>query len=223
MDLVRLPLIDFKTCFTNRRFCISLLGSFLLLSVSLVVNFYAGNYATESASSSVTDLILDHLPIYEVDEIFIYGAMLMWIFLTLALLFKPYRAPFTLYCVSLFVLIRAAFISLTHLGPPSNHIVLTQISWFDKLSFGGDLFFSGHTGLPFLLALIFWDQKIFRYIFLSASVIFACVVLMGHLHYSIDVFAAYFITYSIFHIGQVFFKKHQRMFVHGVEEIEKVI
>lgn len=63
-----------------------------------------------------------------------------------------------------------------------------------------DLFFSAHTGLPFLLALEFWDNKILRYIFLLSSLGGATLVFLGHIHYSIDVLAAFFITYSVFQI-----------------------
>jgi membrane-associated phospholipid phosphatase len=73
--------------------------------------------------------------------------------------------------------------------------------------FGGDLFFSGHTGLPFLIALIYWDHKTYRIIFITLAAIFGSVALMGHLHYSIDVFAAFFITYAIYHIAMQIFKK----------------
>ena len=55
--------------------------------------------------------------------------------------------------------------------------------------FGADLFFSGHTGMPFLLALIFWDWRRVRYMFLFISVACAIIVLAG-LHYSIDVCSA---------------------------------
>jgi hypothetical protein len=212
-----------KQCFTNKQFLIAFFGSIILLSISLVANYYAGNYATVKASSSVTDLILDNIPVFDVDGIFIYGAMLLWVFLVAVLLKYPHKSPFTLYCVSLFVLIRSVFISLTHLGPFPTHMVMAQVSLFDKLTFGGDLFFSGHTGLPYLLALIFWDHKIIRWVFLISSVLFAVVVLLAHVHYSIDVFAAYFITYSIFHLAQFFFKKHKHLFIHGVEELESFV
>ena len=80
-------------------------------------------------------------------------------------------------------------------------------NFLNKFTFGGDLFFSGHTGLPFLMALIFWNNKYLRYSFFALSFIFAATVLLGHLHYSIDVLAAFFITYTIFHIAIFIFKK----------------
>jgi membrane-associated phospholipid phosphatase len=75
------------------------------------------------------------------------------------------------------------------------------------LTSGNDMFFSSHTGLPFLMSLIFWGNYRLRIFFILASMILAASVLLGHLHYSIDVFAAYFITYTIFHIAQKFFKQ----------------
>jgi hypothetical protein len=71
----------------------------------------------------------------------------------------------------------------------------------DFITSGNDLFFSGHTGLPFLIALIFWDHIYLRALFLGSSVVFGVIVLLSHLHYSIDVFSAFFITYSIYHIA----------------------
>jgi membrane-associated phospholipid phosphatase len=82
----------------------------------------------------------------------------------------------------------------------------------NKLTFGGDLFFSGHTGLPFLMALIFWNHPRLRYTFIAASLIFGTSAILGHYHYSIDVFAAYFITYSIFHIARTMFRSDLRLF-----------
>jgi hypothetical protein len=78
---------------------------------------------------------------------------------------------------------------------------------------GNDLFFSGHTGLPFLIALIFWDHVYVRTLFLSSSVVFGVIVLLSHLHYSIDVFSAFFITYSIYHISLKLFHLDYTFFV----------
>jgi hypothetical protein len=41
---------------------------------------------------------------------------------------------------------------------------------------------------------------------------FGIVVLLGHLHYSIDVLSAFFITYSIYHICELFFKTDKKIF-----------
>ena len=91
-------------------------------------------------------------------------------------------------------------------------IAIDSNSIINKVSFGSDLFFSGHTGLPFLLALIWWRELPFRLVFLSFSFFFAIVVLLGHMHYSIDVLGAFFITYTIFHLLEKFFKKDRVVF-----------
>lgn len=200
----------------NKAFLATFSLALLYLIIGLVINYFAGVYATEKASNAVTDLILDNIPVFDVDFIFVYGAIALWVGVTLMLIARPHFTPFTLKCVSIFILIRSVFVSLTHLGPFPEQIAIEPLSLLSKITFGGDLFFSGHTGLPFLLALIFWENKLLRYIFLASSVLFAVVVLMGHLHYSIDVFAAYFITYTIFHIGERLFKKDRRLFQEGL-------
>jgi membrane-associated phospholipid phosphatase len=207
----------YKSYFSNRTFVWSFIFSFILLAISLVINFYAGTYATEVASNSVSDIILNNIRVFDVDGIFIYGPIIFWFITGPMLIVRPWRIPFTLKSISLFVFIRSIFITLTHLGLPIDHIAIPASNILDKISFGDDLFFSGHTGLPFLLALIFWDHRVWRIFFLFASVFFAAVVLMGHLHYSIDVLGAYFITYTIFHMCQGFFKKDHQVFNHGLE------
>jgi hypothetical protein len=198
---------------TDRSFLANLLISILLLIISLFINFYAGLYATKSASNSVTDIILSNIRVYDLDGLFIYGAIIMWIFITLVLIAEPKRIPFTLKAVSLFVVIRSIFISLTHIGPFPTQVIMSTSKVMEKFAFGGDLFFSGHTGLPFLMALIFWHNRYLRWIFIGASLMFGAVVLMAHLHYSIDVLSAFFITYTIFHIALYLFKKDRALFL----------
>ncbi len=199
----------------NKDFLGSASLSVLLLLVSLVVNWYAGIYATESASSSVTDIILSNTRAYDVDWIFIYGAFVFWAFTLFLCIRDPKLLPFTFASIALFVLIRSVFISLTHIGPFPTQIPLDS-DLLNKFSFGGDLFFSGHTGLPFLMALVYWKDRTLRMLFIFAAVLFGVVVLLTHLHYSIDVLSAFFITYSIFHIAELFFKKERQMFYHGI-------
>ncbi len=205
-----------KKHWTNRAFLMSVGISCLLLLVSLVVNYFAGLYALERSSNSVTDLILSNTRVYDIDGLFIWGPVVFWAIVGVLLLLRPQRIPFTLRSIALFILIRAIFITLTHIGPFPDKMIVENTGLINKFTFGGDLFFSGHTGLPFLLALIFWEHKWLRVFFILSALFFGAVVLLGHLHYSIDVLAAFFITYSIFHIAEVFFKKDQEMFTNGI-------
>lgn len=200
---------------SQREFRISFLLSVLAFSASLAVVFYAIGYATESASNSVTDIVLSNIPQYDVFGLFVYGTA-FFVLLGVALLAAhPKRIPFALHTFALFYFIRAGFISLTHLGPftvnGGNNFDFGTI--MTSFFFGGDLFFSGHTGLAFLMALIFWHEKNIRYLFLAASVYFGAIVLLGHLHYSIDVASAFFITYGIFHIAEWLFPRDRAVFL----------
>lgn len=199
---------------SQQEFRVSVLISIVTFTASLIVVFYAIGYATERVSNSVTDLILSNTPVFDVDALFVYGTLLFVLFGTALLAAHPKRIPFALHTLALFYFIRAAFISLTHLGPfPVSAVNDFNLGTLASRVFtGGDLFFSGHVGLAFLLALIFWKEKNLRTIFLAWSVYFSAVVLLGHLHYSIDVASAFFITYGVYQIAEWLFPKDRALF-----------
>ncbi len=195
-----------KSFFSDKQNIYASILGITFFFFSLIINHLACTFAFNHASSSVTDLLLDNLPLINVDDVFIEGAIIFAIFVTLILLKEPKKIPFVTKSMGLFILIRAFFVILTHIGP---FPVRAPIDWTTSLNLftsGSDLFFSGHTGLPFLLSLIFWENYYLRIIFLLSSIVAGVSVLLGHLHYSIDVFAAYFITYSIYHLCLKFFK-----------------
>lgn len=179
----------------------------LFLVGSIIINHFASVYADIWASNSVTDIVLDNIPVMDVDSVLSYGALFFAIFIVIAALFFLKRIPFILKSIALFIFVRSIFIMLTHLGPSPEKTPIDDEIFLGRLLSGNDLFFSGHTGLPFLLALIFWDVPLVRWISIGVSVIFGTAVLLGHLHYSIDVFSAFFITYSVFRMAQYFFAK----------------
>ncbi|MDO8669695.1 MAG: phosphatase PAP2-related protein [Candidatus Buchananbacteria bacterium] len=202
-----------KELWQKTDFIISVLSGFLFLIGSLVINYFAGIYATERASNAVTDIILDNLPVINTEFIFIQGIFIFLFFVTWLLIKEPKRIPFVLKTIALFVVVRSIFISLTHLGLSPENTFSNYTGIIKIFTFGGDLFFSGHTGLPFLMALVFWRDKYLRYIFIISSVVFGAAVLLGHLHYSIDVFAAFFITDGIFRIAEKLFAKDRQLFL----------
>lgn len=214
---MKLLIQKYKIHWSDKEFLSSVIFGVVLLGLSLVANYFAGIYATEQASNAVTDLLLNILPVVDVSHAFINGPIVLLVFVLVLFVEDPKRIPFGLKAIALFYAIRSFSIILTHLGPPLPSDIFQENYLIKGFSFGGDLFFSGHTGLPFLMALFFWDHKIWRGIFVLASFVFGAVVLLGHLHYSVDVFSAFFITYGIYHIARIIFKKDYKFFTKGLD------
>jgi hypothetical protein len=124
---------------------------------------------------------------------------------------RPNRLPFALKAIALFLLVRAVFVALTHMAP-SPIDPQKPAPFFNSIFYGSDLFFSGHTGLPFLAALAFWHIPQWRAFYLALTAFFGAVVLLGHYHYSIDVLAALFITHGVFQISCWLFGRDYALF-----------
>lgn len=181
--------------------------SIFLLIVANIINHFAGTYVDKMADASVSDLILDHLPAINLSFVFAYGYILILIiFFAYPLFFKVKELHTAISQFSLVVLIRSFFIILTHLKAPFDAVRASLPQIYDIFSFSNDMFFSGHVALPFMGFLLFRKEKIGIF-FLIASFAMAFVTLAMHLHYSIDVFAAFFITYGSYQIGNWIFNK----------------
>ena len=213
----------YREAFSDRKFLRSLLISFLMLVGALVVNYFAALYAFERASGAVSDIVLSNIPVFDIDWIFVYGPIIFGIWMAFLCLSNPRTLPFTMKSIAMFVLIRSGFITLTHIGPfPDRNIidanstlllhVISNNPNFFLFSTGADLFFSGHTGLPFMLALVFWKHRLTRIFCFATSIFFGIIVLLGHLHYSIDVASAFFISYTIYVITAKTFKTDRAEF-----------
>jgi hypothetical protein len=195
-----------RDLWSQRIFFNSLFIGFSFFLLSLAINHISSIYVDKKAGSYVQDILLDNLPVVNVDFIINEGVFLFGIIVVLFLIVHPKYFPFTLKSLALFIFIRSIFTTFTHLGPAPSQTYLDPDDILIRINAGKDMFFSGHTGMPFLLALIFWDNKLMRYLSILASAVFGISVLLGHVHYSIDVFAAYFITYAIFNIALKVFK-----------------
>ena len=190
----------------DRNYLCGLLSGFIALFISFIVCNHAGEYATRVAGYPVHDFILDNIPMRDVSLLHVHAALTFWTIFTLYAFIRPGILPFITKTAALFILVRSLFICLTHLGAPANNLVIPD-NFSTFFLFTGDLFFSGHVGGPFLLMLIFWENSKQRYLYLSATLFFAYIVLLGHIHYSIDVFAAPFITYCIYQFSRLAFVK----------------
>lgn len=196
-----------RDLWSQKKFLNSLLISVLFFALSLVFNHISSIYVDKRAGSYVQDVLLDNLPVMNVDFIINDGVFLFGGIVLYFLIIHPKMIPFTLKSLALFIFIRSVFTTLTHLGPAPSQTYLDPDDLLIKINSGKDMFFSGHTGMPFLLAFVFWNNKFMRYLSIIASLVFGTSVILGHLHYSIDVVAAFFIAYAIYNIAVKMFKK----------------
>ena len=106
-----------------------------------------------------------------------------------------------LFSLVLLLLTRIVTIYLVPLDPPHGLIVL--IDPLTSLTYGGkgifitkDLFFSGHTSNVFMFYLCMQKKRDKLFLFLG-SVMVGFLVLAQHVHYTMDVIAAFIITYFL--------------------------
>src|SRR5262245_26448686 len=201
----------YRNLFANRAYVRSLSQGAAFLAASLIAIVAAVSFATSNASNYVADLVLRNVGPYNMRFAFVYGTFAVFAVTIALLAWRPNRLPFALKAIALFLVVRAVFVSLTHIAP-SPIDPQKPAPFLNAMFYGSDQFFSGHTGMPFLGALCFWHMAQWRFFYLAATVFFGTVVLLGHYHYSIDVLAALFITHGIFQIACWMFRQDFALF-----------
>lgn len=201
--------------FWTREHVRSLMNAIILLALAVIFQYYASAYVNRVPSNSVADLFLSILPVVNLNFIIVEGALCAILFSIILILAKPKYLLFVLKTAAVFIATRAVFISVTHIGIYPGQVGPDPTGFFDHIYTGLGLeagfFFSGHTGLPFLMGLIMWDEKFWRYAYLILSVVFGIAVLFAHVHYTMDVLAAPYMAYGIFKMSQYFFAEDYKL------------
>jgi hypothetical protein len=158
-----------------------------------------------------TDLFLQWLPAYNVS---IAVFFLIWS-CCLILVIRIYRDPMimlvTLWAYNGVTLARMACIGLISLNPPAGLIPMADPitnQFYGAHYITHDLFFSGHTTTVFLIFLCL-KKKTDRLYALLASVILGFLLLIQHVHYTVDVLAAPVFTYAVFRLALLFTEKEK--------------
>jgi hypothetical protein len=143
------------------------------------------------------------------ESIFIF--IIIWGIIALVV-YRVYQKPgiyikyiwvFILVCLA-----RVITISLVPLSPPVGFIRLTDPItgiFYGDSNITKDLFFSGHTSTVFL-AFLCLEKKSDKIISLFATIAVASLLLIQHVHYTIDILAAPFFVYLLFKFVDRFLK-----------------
>lgn len=184
----------------EKRNRIELVITLMLLAVVLtsLTNFL--NFAEARNGAKLPDPILNLFN--PVDLTWLTFALIYSsIVVAIAVLIKnPLRLITALQLYSLMIIVRIAAMYLLPLDPPAKNIILNDpfVEFFGSgQTLTKDLFFSGHTATLFILFLVA-EKKIIKSVFLISTIAVAVSVLLQHVHYTIDVFAAPFFVYVCF-------------------------
>ncbi len=167
---------------------------------------------------TVRDLLLDTIPPLDMHFVYVYGIAASLLFLLFyILIFRPDMLPFGLKFYAAVFIVRSVFICLTHLGPPDGFFISAIAPdfnfWpFNHMMHANDLFFSGHVAYTYMGALLFKNTRWIFYLFLGISILMAFTVLALRIHYSIDVFAAYFIVFGLYAVTAKLFGRKDLSF-----------
>lgn len=194
-------MITYKQAFSNKRFVYSFLTGFIL-TITVIASFPSFFSMIEVREGlRLHDMVLHHLPAIDCSIaifICIWSTVLLFICqvvkhpvlllqLLWAYLFLCLARIITIYCIPL--------------EPPANLIPLSDP--LANQAYGSqyitkDLFFSGHTSTQFLFYLCFASNTWQKKWALVSSILVGCLVLVQHVHYTIDVVFAFPFTYLVY-------------------------
>lgn len=192
---------DWKEALSHNSFIIKLFSALGVLGlIGVFIPSFFG-YIQSVQGYQINDLILNEIPVRNMSVyifLLIYSVIILGI---INLINNPVLFIKCLQAYCLLVLIRMVCLYLVPLEPERSIIPLED-PFLAQFFYSGhaitkDLFFSGHVSTMVLLtlALPFFPLK---YIFAATTIIVAGLIMVQHVHYSIDVIAAPFFSWLSF-------------------------
>lgn len=200
---------NWKYALADKKYRYSLITTLLVFSIQMAfISQFQLSIETRQGVSFI-DPITGHLPVLTLNTltfISIYSAHLLAIVIAIL---KPEKF-LQLILGYLFVYFFRIFSQyLMPLDPPVGIVPLVDpfLIWFGNGAIiNKDLFYSGHTATTFMIFLVTDNVKAKIYIFVALLfVIFG--ILLQRIHYTIDVYAAFFFSFTAYRLGLYIMKK----------------
>lgn len=189
-----------KSPIFRRKFTIGMIGIIALLSTFS----YFFRTIEQHTGPVLNDWVIAQIPPYDVSLI-IFG--IIWA-AGLLILIRARRSPAVfmmfIYSYIIITLTRMISINLVPLNPPVGLIPMIDPltnAFYGKVYITKDLFYSGHTSTIFLIFLCLrgkWD----RLLILIGSLLVGVLLLVQHVHYTVDVLGAFVFTYPLYRLGK---------------------
>lgn len=189
----------------------TLAGALAAFCLSYALYTKLGWVADQRALPVGNDWLLRRLPLVNTLPILSWGWFALHIYACgAAIAYHPRRIPFLVFLLTVYMVVRTAFVFLSPIGAPAEMVDMRlHDAIFSRIlgtwTFTNEFVFSGHTAIPFLFFLFFKTPGLKRLMF-AGSIIMAVGVLLSRNHYTVDVIAAFFVGYSVYALARNAFK-----------------
>ncbi|HBL19021.1 MAG: hypothetical protein A2X36_13625 [Elusimicrobia bacterium GWA2_69_24] len=181
----------------------------LVALLLLTYAFYTklGWVADQRALPAGSDWLLRRLPLVNTLPVLSWGWFALHFYAAgAAAAYQPRRLPFLLFLLSVYLAVRTAFVFLSPIGAPVGMVDMRVHDLiFSRLlgtwTFTNEFVFSGHTAIPFLFFLFFRTRGL-KALMLAGSLTMAVCVLLSRNHYTVDVLAAFLVSYSVYALSE---------------------
>jgi hypothetical protein len=198
--------VAWKQAWSNKRFRTLTVGASILLLVILICLPLFFHHIEQRHGVVLQDRLLELIPPTDVSIPTFVIIWSMTLFMWLRCIQDPSIFIVFLVCFILLMLSRMISISLVPLDPPPGLIPLKDP--LSNIFYGGtnvfvtrDLFYSGHTSIQLMMFFSF-RKKLDKLLALVSTFAIASFVLIQHVHYTIDVAAAFVFSYFIYLLGK---------------------
>ena len=189
----------------NRRYQM-IIGTVIVAAIIYILPVFFG-HIQKRKGMVLNDWLLAHIPPHNV-SVLIFA--LIW-GLALLILIRAVNNP-SIYITYVWTLIfvyvvRFATLSLVALDPPQGMVPLVDplnSALYAHAVITKDLFFSGHTATMVQIFLCL-EKRRDKLVALIAAVAVACLLLVQHIHYTIDVLAAPVVVYPSYRLTRWLF------------------
>lgn len=199
--MTTLKSISWNEALHNRQYRTKVItASMLFFSVLLIFpSFFA--FIEKREGVALNDWLLPYIPAQNFSTLIFIITWSVFILVSVRSIQQPSFFLIILFSGALLQLLRIVSIYFVVLNPPAGLIALKDPLL--SLEYGGngifitkDLFFSGHTSNLFM-AYLCLEKKTDKVFALISTIVVAILVLVQHVHYSIDVIGAFIITYFL--------------------------
>jgi hypothetical protein len=202
-------LIPWTAFWKNKKFRLLFIIAVTGLTTCAVVARSLFTYIQERNGKVLSDVVLETLPAYDL-SLWIFSFLYIFILLGIGyLLVQPYQLLLGLQVFFWVTVFRFTCLVLIPLNPPRGLIELSD-PFLDHFFYRGtvitkDLFFSGHTCVVFVFVLVIRHTTI-RIAFIIVTALIGVMLLVQHIHYTVDVLAAPAFTWLAYKFSQVILK-----------------